>query len=98
MCEMELTNKHTNNAIAVKNKDQKVIGHLPEALESKFLSYSLQFKSRKLKESILSYRMRNVKYQKEYEYLKEEVLKYLANLSFMDDVYKTFVNVYKDKD
>ena len=42
--------------------------------------------------------MRNVKYSKEYEYLKEEVLKYLANLSFMDDVYKTFVNVYKGKD
>lgn len=38
---MELTNKHTHNAIAVKNKDQKVIGHLPEALESNFLSYSL---------------------------------------------------------
>ena len=38
---MELTNKHIHNSIAVKNKDQKVIGHLPEAFESKFLSYSL---------------------------------------------------------
>ena len=55
-------------------------------------------KSGKFIESMLSYQTRNVKYQKEHGHLVE-VLKCLANLSFMD-LHKTFLNVcnvYKDK-
>ena len=34
MCEIELTNIHSNNAIPIK-KNEKVVGHVPKALEEK---------------------------------------------------------------
>lgn len=34
-CEIEPTNLHSNNAIAVKNVDKQMVGHVPEALAEK---------------------------------------------------------------
>ena len=39
ICEKEPTNKHSQNAIAEKNKDQQVIVHVSEALVSKLFPY-----------------------------------------------------------
>lgn len=36
---MEPTNKHSQNTIAVKNNDQKVIEHVPEDLACKSFSF-----------------------------------------------------------
>ena len=36
-CEREPTNKHSQNAIPVKNKDQQVVGHVTEALGFSYL-------------------------------------------------------------
>ena len=86
ICKMELTNKHINSS-----KDWTVIGLVGEVSH---LSYSIILKTGRFTESMLAYRMRHIRYQKEHGYLMKEVLKYFVNLSFMDDVYKTFV---KDK-
>ena len=37
-CEREPTNRHSQNAIAGKNKGQQMIGHVPEALASKLFT------------------------------------------------------------
>ena len=38
VCDREPTNKHSQNAIAVKNKGQQVPGYVPEALASKIFT------------------------------------------------------------
>lgn len=40
----ESTNKHSQNAIAVKSKDHQVIGHVEEALASKLFTLMQEWK------------------------------------------------------
>ena len=52
ICKIELTINHSQNAITVKIKDQKVTGHVPEGLAFKLLT--------QMKESMMPYRLRYV--------------------------------------
>ena len=80
-CERKPIHKHSQNAIAVKNKDQKVIRHVLEAL-ALFNLFTLMHEY-KFTKSAQPYPVRSEKLQKGPGYLME-VLKYLANIPFMD--------------
>ena len=38
-CEIECDNKHDDNAVAVKTKDDEIVGHVPEELSSLFYKF-----------------------------------------------------------
>ena len=52
ICEREPTNKHRQNAITVKGKDQQVIIHVPEGIASKLFSLMQEWKIHKVSATI----------------------------------------------
>ena len=52
ICETEPTNKYSPNGIAVKNKDQKLVGHIQEALTSKLFTLMQEWKTYKVSATI----------------------------------------------
>ena len=56
ICEREPIDKHSQNAMAVKNKAQQVIGHVSEALASKLFTLIYEWKIYKVSTTIFGER------------------------------------------
>ena len=52
ICEREPIKKQSQSAITVKNKDQQVIGHVPEALASKLFTLMQEWQNYKVSTTI----------------------------------------------
>ena len=86
--EREITNKHSQNATAVKNKDQQVIRHVLEALASKlFTLRSIKLQNR------LGYLVEVLKYLASISFMDQSLRKCLCVMSYREKDWKIKVFV-----